>query len=92
MILQIHGGPYASYGIHLFDETQVLVDAGYAVVYCNPRGSAGYGREHGRSIRRAMGTVDFADVIDFLEGADRARRRASTARGSASWAGRTAAT
>ena len=69
VILQIHGGPYASYGIHLFDETQVLVDAGYAVVYCNPRGSAGYGRAHGRSIRQAMGTVDFTDVIDFLDGA-----------------------
>lgn len=69
VILQIHGGPYASYGIHLFDETQVLVDAGYAVVYCNPRGSAGYGRAHGRSIRQQMGTLDFADVIDFLEGA-----------------------
>lgn len=69
VILQIHGGPYASYGIHLFDETQVLVDAGYAVVYSNPRGSAGYGREHGRSIRQAMGTLDFADVIDFLDGA-----------------------
>jgi dipeptidyl aminopeptidase/acylaminoacyl peptidase len=69
VILQIHGGPYASYGVHLFDETQVLVDAGYAVVYCNPRGSAGYGRDHGRAIRQAMGTVDFADVIDFFEGA-----------------------
>jgi dipeptidyl aminopeptidase/acylaminoacyl peptidase len=69
VILQIHGGPYASYGIHLFDETQVLVDAGYAVVYCNPRGSAGYGRAHGRSIRQQMGTLDFADVIDFLDGA-----------------------
>ncbi|NYE20335.1 alpha/beta hydrolase family protein [Microbacterium immunditiarum] len=69
VILQIHGGPYASYGVHLFDETQVLVNAGYAVVYCNPRGSAGYGREHGRSIRQAMGTVDFTDVLDFLDGA-----------------------
>lgn len=69
VILQIHGGPYATYGIHLFDETQVLVDAGYAVVYSNPRGSAGYGRAHGRSIRQAMGTVDFADVIDFFDGA-----------------------
>lgn len=69
VILQIHGGPYASYGIHLFDETQVLVDAGYAVVYCNPRGSAGYGREHGRAIRQAMGELDFADVTDFFEGA-----------------------
>lgn len=69
VILQIHGGPFASYGVHLFDETQVLVDAGYAVVYSNPRGSAGYGRAHGRSIRQQMGTVDFADVIDFLDGA-----------------------
>lgn len=68
VILQIHGGPYASYGIHLFDETQVLVDAGYAVVYCNPRGSAGYGRAHGRAIRQAMGVADFHDVIDFLDG------------------------
>ncbi len=69
VILQIHGGPFASYGIHAFDETQVLVDAGYAVVYCNPRGSAGYGRAHGRSIRQAMGTVDYTDVIDYLDGA-----------------------
>ncbi|GAA5197672.1 S9 family peptidase [Microbacterium jejuense] len=69
VILQIHGGPFATYGVHLFDETQVLVDAGYAVVYSNPRGSAGYGPAHGRSIRQQMGTVDFADVIDFFEGA-----------------------
>lgn len=69
VILQIHGGPYAAYGIHVFDETQVLVDAGYAVVYCNPRGSAGYGRAHGRSIRQRMGTVDFHDVIDFFDAA-----------------------
>jgi dipeptidyl aminopeptidase/acylaminoacyl peptidase len=69
VILQIHGGPYASYGIHAFDETQVLVNAGYAVVYSNPRGSAGYGRAHGRSIRGRMGTVDFHDVLDFLDAA-----------------------
>ena len=69
VLLQIHGGPYASYGIHLFDETQVLVSAGYAVVYCNPRGSAGYGAAHGRSIRGAMGTADLVDVLDFLDGA-----------------------
>ena len=67
VILQIHGGPHAAYGIHLFDETEVLVDAGYAVLFCNPRGSAGYGRAHGRSIRRAMGTYDLHDVLDFVD-------------------------
>src|SRR5690606_36133256 len=72
VILQIHGGPYAAYGVHVFDETQVLVDAGYAVVYCNPRGSAGFGREHGRTIRTRMGSVCFHDVVDFLEGASAA--------------------
>jgi dipeptidyl aminopeptidase/acylaminoacyl peptidase len=39
------------------------------VVMCNPRGSAGYGEAHGRAIRQRMGTVDFTDVIDFLDGA-----------------------
>ncbi|MDN3495937.1 S9 family peptidase [Planococcus sp. APC 4015] len=80
VILQIHGGPYASYGIHLFDETQVLVDAGYAVVYSNPRGSAGYGRAHGRSIRQQMGTLDFADVIDFFDAAIAADTRLDASR------------
>lgn len=69
VILMIHGGPYASYGVHAFDEVQTLVDAGYAVAYCNPRGSAGYGRAHGRSIRQRMGTIDFNDVMDFFDGA-----------------------
>lgn len=68
VLLQIHGGPYSSYGVSLFDETQVLVSAGYAVVYANPRGSAGYGRAHGRSIRQSMGTLDLFDVLDFLDG------------------------
>lgn len=75
VILMIHGGPYHAYGIHVFDEVQTLVDAGYAVAYCNPRGSAGYGRAHGRSIRQAMGTVDYHDVLDFLDGALEAEPR-----------------
>lgn len=80
VLLQIHGGPYASYGVHLFDETQVLVDAGYAVVYCNPRGSAGYGRTHGRSIRGRMGSDDLVDVLAFLDGALASDDRLDSAR------------
>src|SRR5690606_23706826 len=68
VLLNIHGGPFAAYTVGLFDETQVLVDAGYAVVYSNPRGSAGYGVEHGRVIKNRMGTVDMTDVLDFLAG------------------------
>lgn len=69
VLLMIHGGPFAQYGVGFFDETQVFAEAGYAVVYCNPRGSASYGVDHGRAIRQNMGTVDYTDVIDFLEGA-----------------------
>ncbi|MFF1573561.1 S9 family peptidase [Leifsonia sp. NPDC058292] len=69
VLLNIHGGPFAAYTGSLFDEAQVYADAGYAVVMSNPRGSAGYGQQHGRVIRQAMGTVDLADVLDFLDGA-----------------------
>ncbi len=69
MLLNIHGGPYAQYSIHVFDEAQVFVEAGYAVVMCNPRGSAGYGPAHGRAIKGRMGTSDLHDVLDFLDGA-----------------------
>ena len=69
VLLNIHGGPFAQYGWEVFDEAQVYAEAGYAVVMCNPRGSAGYGQAHGRAIKGAMGTVDMADVLAFLEGA-----------------------
>ncbi|TBN56594.1 S9 family peptidase [Glaciihabitans arcticus] len=69
VLLMIHGGPFSSYGVGLFDETQVYADAGYAVVYCNPRGAAGYGEAHGRATLKRMGTLDYTDVIDFLDGA-----------------------
>ena len=68
VLLNIHGGPFAAYTGALFDEAQVYAAAGYAVVMCNPRGSAGYGQEHGRVIRQKMGTVDLNDVLDFLDG------------------------
>jgi dipeptidyl aminopeptidase/acylaminoacyl peptidase len=67
-LLMIHGGPFAAYTGAFFDESQVYADAGYGVVYCNPRGAAGFGEDFGRSIKRAMGTVDFEDVIDFFDG------------------------
>ncbi len=69
VLLNIHGGPYTQYTGGVFDEAQVYVDAGYAVVMCNPRGSSGYGQEHGRAIRHRMGTLDYTDVLDFLDGA-----------------------
>ncbi|QCU78050.1 S9 family peptidase [Citricoccus sp. SGAir0253] len=69
VLLTVHGGPYAQYTWSWFDETQVLVAAGYAVVMCNPRGSNGYGAAHGAAIRGRLGTVDREDLLGFLDGA-----------------------
>jgi dipeptidyl aminopeptidase/acylaminoacyl peptidase len=69
VLLTIHGGPFAQYGWTLFDETQTYVSAGYAVVQCNPRGSSGYGAEHGRAIRGGWGGLDADDVLAFLDAA-----------------------
>ncbi len=67
VLLTIHGGPYASYGPAFFDEVQVYLAAGYAVVFCNPRGSDGYGQAFGRAIRGDFGTLDMVDVLSFLD-------------------------
>jgi dipeptidyl aminopeptidase/acylaminoacyl peptidase len=69
VLLTVHGGPFTQYGWSLFDETQVYVSAGYAVVQCNPRGSSGYGSAHGAAIRGAWGNLDAADVLAFLDAA-----------------------
>ncbi|MCZ9880441.1 S9 family peptidase [Arthrobacter sp. B2a2-09] len=69
VLLTIHGGPFAQYTAAFFDEAQVYAEAGYAVLMCNPRGSAGYGQAHGGAIKEKMGTVDMADVLTFLDGA-----------------------
>jgi dipeptidyl aminopeptidase/acylaminoacyl peptidase len=82
VLVNIHGGPFTQYGNRLFDEFQVYAGAGYAVVYCNPRGSSGYTEEWGRAIRGPIdgpgwGSLDYNDVMavtdealrrfDFLE-------------------------
>ena len=74
VLLNIHGGPFAQYTGALFDEAQVYAAAGYAVVMCNPRGSSGYGQEHGRAIKGRMGTLDMHDVMAFLDAALASRK------------------
>lgn len=69
VLLTIHGGPFSQYSVGFFDEAQVYAAAGYAVLMCNPRGSAGYGQEHGRAIKEKLGTLDNDDVLGFLDGA-----------------------
>lgn len=67
VLLLVHGGPFAAFSPAFFDEAQVYARAGYAVVMCNPRGSAGYGQAHAAAIQGALGDRDAADVLAFLD-------------------------
>lgn len=67
LILFVHGGPDLQIGYSLNDEIQVYADAGFAVLAANPRGSAGYGEEHARTVRGRFGTLDAADLVALLD-------------------------
>ena len=69
-ILYIHGGPHPFYTYGFTMEHQLLAAAGFAVLYCNPRGSSGYGRNH-QSMKMAFGTEAFTDLLQFTEEACR---------------------
>ncbi len=67
LIVQIHGGPHAMYGYAIFHEMQLMAARGYAVLFTNPRGSAGYGEEFTGSTRGRWGESDMPDVIAAVE-------------------------
>ncbi len=62
MILEIHGGPFMSYGAHFDYEKQALAAKDYVVFYENPRGSTSYGGEFGNLINHAYPGDDFYDL------------------------------
>ena len=72
VLLSIHGGPHAQYGVGFFDEFHVYAGAGYAVVFINPRGSRGYGEKFAEAV---VGDWGGGDVDDVLAGLDEALRR-----------------
>jgi dipeptidyl aminopeptidase/acylaminoacyl peptidase len=75
-LLNVHGGPFTSYGNRFFDEFQFEAGGGFGVLYCNPRGSSGYSEAWGRAVRwpeaevdpgSGWGGVDFDDVMACVE-------------------------
>lgn len=63
LILQIHGGPHTQFGYSFFHEMQVQAANGYVVLFTNPRGSSGYGRDFSFAVRGAWGEVDSLDIL-----------------------------
>lgn len=67
ILLNIHGGPFTQYGWGFLDEFQVYVGAGYGVVAVNPRGSSGYGLDHGNAPRGRWSEDVPPDLADLRE-------------------------
>ncbi len=67
MILEIHGGPFASYGSVYSAEIQAFAAAGYVVLYSNPRGSTGYGQEFGNLIHHDYPNHDYDDLMSGVD-------------------------
>lgn len=66
LVLEIHGGPSAMWGpgeFTMWHEFQLLASKGYGVVYCNPRGSGGYGFEFQKANYRDWGKGPASDIF-----------------------------
>jgi dipeptidyl aminopeptidase/acylaminoacyl peptidase len=70
LLLEIHGGPTAMWGpgeSSMWHEFQYFCSRGYGVVYCNPRGSGGYGLDFMRANVSDWGTGPTSDVLTALD-------------------------
>jgi dipeptidyl aminopeptidase/acylaminoacyl peptidase len=67
MILSVHGGPAGQYGVDWYQEFQVYAAKGWAVFFCNPRGSTGYGAKFQCGIEKNWGGKDYQDVMNGVE-------------------------
>ncbi|MEO6315968.1 MAG: S9 family peptidase [Chitinophagaceae bacterium] len=70
LLLNIHGGPAAMWGpgeTSMWHEFQFWCSKGYGVVYCNPRGSGGYGLDFLRANVNDWGAGPTSDVLTALD-------------------------
>lgn len=70
LLLDIHGGPSAMWGpgeSSMWHEFQFFCGKGYGVIYCNPRGSGGYGLDFLRANVKDWGTGPTSDVLTALD-------------------------
>lgn len=67
LILEIHGGPFAAYGPHFSAEVQLFAEAGYVVLYTNPRGSTSYGNEFANLIHHNYPSQDYDDLMSGVD-------------------------
>jgi len=67
LMLYIHGGPHSMYGVGFNFEFQNHAAEGYVVLYTNPRGSTGYGKEFGNAINNNYPGQDYDDLMNGVD-------------------------
>lgn len=68
-VLEIHGGPRTTYGYAFLFEFHYLAHQGYAVLFTNPRGSAGFGTAYAQAVSKHYGERDYQDLMEFVDAA-----------------------
>ncbi len=63
LVVTLHGDFHGAFGNGFLPTVQALAAAGYFVLYPNPRGSSGYGRDFRTATRERWGIVEKADVL-----------------------------
>ncbi len=70
LLLQVHGGPQAMWGPgedSMWFEFQYFAARGYAIVFCNPRGSGGYGFDFQHANFQDWGTGPASDILTSVD-------------------------
>jgi dipeptidyl aminopeptidase/acylaminoacyl peptidase len=67
LVIDVHGGPNASFGPTPWLEMSALADAGIHVIWCNPRGSVSYGEEFAKDLEGVWGQPDGSDLLTVLD-------------------------
>ncbi len=67
LIMEIHGGPFAMYGVGFRFNFQYFAAQDHIVLYTNPRGSTGYGEDFSRGIDHAYPSVDYDDLMACVD-------------------------
>ena len=71
LVLHIHGGPHLAHGSAPWLEMVALADAGFTVLYGNPRGSVSYGEAFAKAIDGNWGDADESDCLRLVDWAVR---------------------
>ena len=69
MVLIVHGGPEGWFGPDWYQEFQMYAAKGYAVFFCNPRGSTSYGEKFERELTTHYADGGFEDVMAGVDAA-----------------------